>query len=68
VLKRYRGQGVGHTLMGKLEECAKSLGGSRVVLGSQLQASEFYSKIGYTPYGEEYMDEHCPHIHMEKAL
>lgn len=68
VLRRYRGQGAGIKLMEKLEECAKSLGATRVVLGAQLQALEFYKKCGYTSFGEEYAEEHCAHIHMEKTL
>ena len=68
VLKKYRGKEIGIKLMTKLEECAKALGGSRVVLGAQLRAREFYTKRGYKEYGEEYMDEQYPHINMEKAL
>ncbi|MDL2232458.1 GNAT family N-acetyltransferase [Ruminococcaceae bacterium OttesenSCG-928-L11] len=68
VLKKYRSQGVGFKLMGKLEECAKSLGGTQVVLGAQMHAVPFYEKNGYTAFGEEYMEEHCPHIHMRKTL
>ena len=68
VLRRYRNQGLGLHLMGKLEECAKSLGGSRVVLGAQRRAEDFYAKNGYTAFGEAYDEEDCPHIHMEKKL
>lgn len=28
----------------------------------------FYEKNGFQAYGEEYLDEFCPHIHMEKRL
>lgn len=68
VLKKYRSQGVGYKLMGKLEECAKSLGGQAVVLGAQLQARPFYEKNGYEEYGQEYQEEGCPHVHMKKNL
>jgi predicted GNAT family N-acyltransferase len=68
VLRRYRGQGAGIKLMSKLEECVKTLGGARVVLGAQNRAMDFYRKCGYTPFGAEYLDEDCPHTHMEKTL
>jgi len=68
VLKKYRNQGMGVNLMKKLEACAKSLGGEKIVLGAQVRAKEFYQKHGYSEFGDEYMDEHCPHIHMEKVL
>ncbi|MCL2055848.1 MAG: GNAT family N-acetyltransferase [Oscillospiraceae bacterium] len=68
VLKKYRGRGIGIKLMAKLEECAKSLGGTRTVLGSQMQAKQFYEKLGYAAFGGQYMDEHCPHINMGKNL
>ena len=31
-------------------------------------ARPFYEKLGYWASGEEYLDEYCPHIHMEKEL
>lgn len=68
VLKRYRGEGVGFKLMATLEECAKSLGAKKAILGAQLQAKEFYEKCGYREYGEGYMEEQCPHVHMDKEL
>lgn len=36
------------------------------VLSAQVQAQGFYEKLGYVASGEPYLDEHCPHIHMEK--
>lgn len=38
-----------------------------IYLSAQLQAKGFYEKLGYLAYGDEYMDEHCPHIMMKKS-
>jgi len=68
VLREYRGTGLGRRIMEAMEQKAKELGASRVTLGAQLQAKPFYEKNGYRPLGDVYMDEHCPHEHMEKLL
>ncbi|MDY4474645.1 GNAT family N-acetyltransferase [Mitsuokella sp.] len=39
-----------------------------LVLSAQIQARPFYEKLGYRASGEEYLDEYCPHIRMEKEL
>lgn len=67
VLKECRG-GTGRRLMGDLEDLARSLGARRVVLGAQCQAQGFYAKLGYTPFGQGFLEEGCPHIHMSKEL
>lgn len=68
VLKPYRKTGLGKTVMAELEDIARDNGAASVSLGAQLQAREFYKKCGYVAFGEEYLDEHCPHIHMRKPL
>ena len=35
---------------------------------AQVQAAGFYKKLGYVQVGDEYLDEHCPHVNMEKPL
>jgi predicted GNAT family N-acyltransferase len=39
-----------------------------VSLSAQVQAMGFYERQGHRPEGEEYYDEHCPHIAMRKKL
>ncbi len=68
VLPEYRGQHLGERIMRALEDRAAALGARRVQLSAQVQASGFYQKLGYSAQGEPYLDEHCPHIRMEKAL
>ncbi len=68
IMKEYRGQHLGEKIMQFAEEYLKNEGANRVTLSAQVRASGFYKAIGYTPYGEEYFDQYCPHIAMEKTL
>lgn len=67
-LKAYRGTGLGQMVMAALEAVARENGAHTATLGAQVRARGFYEKCGYEAYGEEYLDEYCPHIWMRKAL
>ena len=68
VLKEHRGKGLGRLLVTEAEKVAKSKGGKDIYIGGQVRVSDFYVKLGYTPYGEVYMDEGVPHIGLNKSL
>jgi predicted GNAT family N-acyltransferase len=68
VLKEYRKKGVGRKLMEAAEEYLKDKDIKYVLVSSQKRAIPFYKKIGYTPIGDFYLDEHYPHILMRKEL
>ncbi len=68
VRKSFRGRGLGAFVMAALEEKAAQEGAELIRLSAQLQAEGFYEKLGYIAEGEEYLDEHCPHITMTKRL
>lgn len=68
VSKQYRGQNYGQQMMAYLESVAKKDKYQKIKLSAQVQAKEFYKKQGYQEVGEEYLDEHCPHIEMIKEL
>lgn len=68
VYPQYRKLHLGQEILRLLEKKAQSLGAGRIGLSAQCQARGFYEKCGYTASGEIYLDEFCPHIHMEKAL
>ena len=68
VAKPWRGQGLGRDVALALEQKARLLGGRAIDLSAQLHAQGFYEKLGYAAYGDIYLDEHCPHIHMKKQL
>ena len=68
VRREFRGKHLGAEIMRSAEDEIRKLGGNTAGLSSQVQAMGFYEKLGYRPVGEQYMDEHCPHIRMEKEL
>lgn len=68
VLKSYRNCHIGSELMRLLEEKVKTLSGKKISLSAQCRAKAFYEKLGYKASGEIYLDEYCPHIHMEKLI
>lgn len=65
VLSSARGTGAGKALMIELERQALALFGGgrrvRVELSAQDHALGFYKRLGYTPFGDRYMDEGIPH-------
>ncbi len=68
VLKAYRKEHLGSRLMNLLEAKIQELGGKKIVLSAQCRVRHFYESLGYQASGEIYLDEYCPHIHMEKLL
>lgn len=68
VLSEYRHHHIGSQILKALEEHALELGYHEVILSAQVRAVNFYQYNGYMSYGEEYLDEFCPHIHMKKVL
>ena len=68
VLKEYRGKNLGKALLYNLESYAKMIGAKEIYLSAQTRAKDFYIKCGYEEYGEEFLDEYCPHINMKKTL
>lgn len=68
VLKPFRGMGLGAELLRESERKAASLGADAVSLSAQVQAQGFYEKLGYRAVTGVYLDEHCPHVGMEKKL
>ena len=68
VLPQYRKQHLGNALLERMEKKAQEMGVHRIALSAQCRVQPFYEKNGYTAMGEVYLDEYCPHIHMEKEL
>ncbi len=68
VRKQFRGMGLGAEVMGLLEEKAVVLDAEIAAVSAQCAARGFYERLGYKASGQEYFDEHCKHIHMEKNL
>jgi predicted GNAT family N-acyltransferase len=69
VSKAGRGTGLGAALVrAGLAHFEQVDGISRAWLSAQTHAIGFYEKLGFTAYGEEYMDGAVPHIDMERVL
>lgn len=68
VLPEYRKLKLGTRLVQECEQKIRELNGTRAELSAQCRVQPFYEKMGYIPHGEVYLDEYCPHIHMEKDL
>lgn len=68
VSRPYRGRSLGSEIMREAESVARSRGVVQVFVSAQVRAMPFYESLGYTAEGEQYMDEHCPHIRMRKVL
>jgi len=66
--KEYRGRGLGLMLVNLLSEKAEEKGATRLLIGAQTRVVPFYEKLGFVPYGLEYMDGHIPHVDMAKCL
>jgi len=68
VLKQFREQHYGLKMLEAIEKEAIKMQVTGIELSAQLRVQRFYEKGGYHALGDVYMDEHCPHIHMEKIL
>ncbi|MEG0592673.1 MAG: GNAT family N-acetyltransferase, partial [Coprobacillus sp.] len=68
VIKEKRELHLGSYILDLLEQKAIELGYHEVCLSAQVRAKNFYLKNGYIEYGDEYLDEYCPHINMKKRL
>jgi N-acetylglutamate synthase-like GNAT family acetyltransferase len=63
-----QGKGIGRALMIFCENVARDMGYKRLIMHARKTALGFYEKLGYSVYGEEFMEITIPHYIMEKAL
>ena len=68
VIKSYRGQGLGQSMLLFAEAHIRALGGRTVSLHAQCRVTSFYQRCGYEPYGDVDYDEGVEHVHMKKHL
>jgi predicted GNAT family N-acyltransferase len=68
VIKVFRGKGFGSLIVKVAEEHIKRIGGKAILIHSQLQAADFYEKLGYVKTGETDIEEGCPHCMMLKQI
>lgn len=65
VIKEYRSKNIGSYVV---NVACRYIEKGNVTLHAQLQAQQFYQKLGFQTYGDIEYEEHCPHIWMKKVL
>lgn len=68
VLSLWRGHGIGRAMMQCLLQIATERSLHTVHLDAQAEAVPFYQRLGFTVYGELFMDAGIPHRHMHITL
>jgi predicted GNAT family N-acyltransferase len=68
VSRPLRRQGVGQQIMEKLLALAQEENHQEVMLAAQLQATEFYKKLGFEREGDNFLEVGIWHINMRKRL
>jgi predicted GNAT family N-acyltransferase len=66
VRRSNRGFGIGKSLIAAIEGDPDLRHVHRFLLDAQTHALQFYARLGYEAYGEEFMDAGIPHRHMKK--
>lgn len=62
---RYRGLGIGITLMQKsIHHTLESYATNKIRIGAQLYLKKFYEGFGFITQGDEFLEDGIPHIEM----
>jgi predicted GNAT family N-acyltransferase len=67
VCRSNRGSGIGKLLIAAIEGTPDLRHVHNFLLDAQTHALQFYARLGYEAYGEEFMDAGIPHRHMKKT-
>ncbi len=68
VLKPYRHQKIGESIMHEVERVAVSNGIYEVYLNAQVYVKDFYEKLGYREQGSIFQEANIDHIRMTKDI
>lgn len=68
ILKEYRGQGFGANLIKTMLATGTKKGLNEFILGAQLQAIDFYEKLGFKAEGDVFQDGGIPHRTMRLSV
>ena len=69
ILSSHRKKGLGEKLMTAMEQTAIDQSYSSLILYAQIQAEDFYKKLGYeTTSTKPFLDANIPHVAMKKVL
>lgn len=66
--ENWQGKGIGKLLMHTAEAFAIENGIKRIELHARKNAIGFYERLGYSSYGEPFIEVSIPHLAMEKLL
>jgi predicted GNAT family N-acyltransferase len=66
VLRAWRGRGVGGALLNELLRIAQDSDIDEVVLNAQTHAIDFYTRFGFLPEGETFLEAGIPHRVMRR--
>ena len=64
VKKTQRGKGYGHTLVKQSLKYLKNKNENPIKISAQSYLKKFYTSHGFTPKGEEYLEDNIPHTAM----
>jgi predicted GNAT family N-acyltransferase len=67
VYRSNRGFGIGKLLIAAIEAAPDLRRVHTFLMDAQTDALQFYTRLGYEAYGEEFMDAGIPHRHMKKS-
>ena len=65
VLQNYRRQGIGRKMIQALMDYGRNNSITDFHVSSQVTAVEFYRKMGFEPFGEEFIEAGIMHINMK---
>ncbi|WP_284892736.1 GNAT family N-acetyltransferase [Cobetia amphilecti] len=68
ILSEARGLGLGQRLMEAVIHASRQAGHAEVLLDAQTHALEFYQRLGFTAYGDEFLEAGIPHRSMRLIL
>lgn len=68
ILKSYRKYKLGTAIVQHLEAVAKENGVASFILHGQTHAESFYTRLGYQPSSDVFIEDGIPHIEMKKRI
>ena len=68
VSSEFQGKGIGKKMVIEFENEARKLGYKKIFLHARKVVVDFYEKLGYISYGEEFYEVTIPHRKMRKNL
>ena len=68
ISEKWHKKGLGKLLVTEVEAILLKKSAKKIILHARKHVSGFYKKLGYTEFGEEFIEVSIPHIMMSKNL